>query len=138
MKARTRLCRASAEDYRSFYQKAPPEIDWAGFCAVRCGRIVAFGNVWLDAQGRAWCGVDQAAEVPPLMLHRGIRDFLAAMQQEGIPALYALCDERIPAATRWLARLGFAIDDTMAGVYMPEVDKTIPVWRRVLKDGVER
>jgi hypothetical protein len=136
MKARTRLRRASDNDYRAFYGREPPE-SWAGFCAERDGKVVAFGWVWIDRQARAWTGVDKVHEVPPLLLHHGIVDFFAALQQEGIPALYALCDERIPSATRWLTRLGFAIDGTMPQVYMPEVEKSLPVWKRVFGDGVE-
>jgi hypothetical protein len=135
MKAKTHLRRASDSDYRTFYSREPPE-GWAGFCAERDGTIVAFGWIYIDAQGRAWTGVDKVQEVPPLMLHRAIRNFFAAMQAEGIPALHALCDERLPAATRWLIRLGFAIDDTIPQVYMPMVDKFLPVWKRALS-GVE-
>jgi hypothetical protein len=138
MKGKTHLRRASPDDYRTFYGKPAPEIDWAGFCAIRDGEVIAFGNVWLDPEGRAWFGTDRASEVPPLMLHRAIRDFLAALQQEGIPALYALCDERIPAATRWLTRLGFAIDEAMPLMYMPTVESYLPVWRRNLNNGMER
>jgi hypothetical protein len=135
MKEKTRLLRASDNDYRAFYGREPPE-GWAGFCAERDGpegraTIVAFGWVWIDQQARAWTGVDKVHEVPPLLLHHGIRDFFVALQQEGIPALYALCDERIPNATRWLTRLGFVIDATMPQVYMPVVDKSLPVWKRV-------
>jgi hypothetical protein len=137
MKARTYLRRASADDYRAFYGKEPPE-GLVGFCAERDGAMVAYGYVWIDDCGRAWTGVDKACEVPPLMLHRAIADFLAALQQEGIPALYALCDERIPTATRWLTRLGFAVDDALPKVYMPLVEKTLPVWKRVFdNDGME-
>jgi hypothetical protein len=135
MKAKTHLRRANADDFRIFYSREPPA-GWAGFCAAQEGEIIAFGWVWIDRTGRAWTGVDHAHAVPPIMLHRAIARFFAAMQQEGIPALHALCDERIPAATRWLARLGFAIDDTIPQVYMPVVDKFLPVWKRALS-GVE-
>jgi hypothetical protein len=128
MKAKTHLRRASDSDYRAFYGREPPE-DWAGFCAIRDDELVAFGWVWIDEWGRAWTGVDKVHEVPPLMLHRGIRDFFAALQREGIPSLYALCDERIEPATRWLTRLGFAIDEAMPKVYMPTVESYLPVWR---------
>jgi hypothetical protein len=131
----TRLRRAGDSDFRIFYSREPPE-GWAGFCAECESELVAFGWVWIDQVGRAWAGVDRAAAVPPIMMHRAIARFFAAMQGEGIPALHALCDERIPTATRWLTRLGFAIDDTIPQVYMPMVDKFLPVWKRSLS-GVE-
>jgi hypothetical protein len=135
MKAKTHLHRASDDDYRAFYSREPPE-GLVGFVAERDNELVAFGWVWIDQTGRAWTGVDHAHAVPPIMLHRAIARFFAAMQQEGIPALHALCDDRIPTAVRWLTRLGFAIDDTIPQVYMPVVDKFLPVWKRALS-GVE-
>lgn len=131
MLVRTSLRRATDSDYRAFYGKAPPD-DWVGWIAERQGQLVAFGYIWIDHLARAWTGIDNAREVPPVMLHRAIADIYAAMRDEGIPVLHALCDERIPAATRWLARLGFAIDEDMPKMYMPVVDKFLPVWKRVL------
>jgi hypothetical protein len=144
MPARTSLRRASDSDYRAFYDKEPPA-DWVGWVAEQNGRLTAFAYVLIDPQARAWVGIDNARCVPPLMLHRMIRDVFAAMQQEGIPVLFALCDPRISAAGRWLARLGFSVEERHEGgalytpiVYMPTVDKHLAVWKRILGDGMER
>ena len=110
----TILRRASDDDYRALYGKEPPA-DWVGWVAERDGAVVAAAYVWVDQFARCWCGIDNARAMPLLMLHRMLRDVFAAMQQESIPALYCLCDERIPAASRWLFRLGFVVGQDYPG-----------------------
>jgi hypothetical protein len=132
---KTSLRRATDSDWRAFYGNEPPE-GWVGFCAECQDEITAFGYVWVDGFGRTWVGTDNARAVPLLMLHRAIAALFRALQEEGIDTLYALCDERIPKAAKWLTRMGFAIEYDIASVYLAEVDKCLPVWRRRL-GGVE-
>jgi hypothetical protein len=129
----TRIHQATTAEYIEFYHHEPLD-SLVGFCAKRDdGKIVAFAFCFLDPHGRVWVGIDNAAQVPPLMLHRKIREMLTALREEGVGEVFACCDERIARAAEWLRRLGFAIDASVAPVYMRQVDKEVPVWRRALR-----
>jgi hypothetical protein len=130
-KVKTYVRRATEADYETFYGRVAPE-RWIGFLAQNGDEVVAFGYGWVDQDARTWIGIDGADKVPPIALHRTLLGFLKAARAEGIPAIYALCDDRIPKAAAWLTWLGFAIDATQPQVYMPSVDRSLPVWCKAL------
>jgi hypothetical protein len=121
------LRRASDEDYRAFYGKEPP-LAWVGFAAVEGDAVVAFGFIYTDERGNTWGGVDEAARVPRVKLHRLTLEMLAALTEEGIEAVFATCDDRLARAAPWLERLGFAIDPSIQPVYVQGAER--PIWVR--------
>lgn len=117
---------ATADDLRSFYG-CEPSAEWcaappAGHVATRDGRDIAIGVVTLDRYGRVWGWFDMREPLPAVLVHRYARRLLAALRQDGIEALHAICDRRKPRAEAWLRRLGFHEDDEMTR------DPAYPVW----------
>lgn len=100
-----RLRPATAADFTA-RGRAVPEV-FLGFAAERDGEVVGYGLVVWDHEGRAWGAFDRFGDVPRFLMHRLARRVIAALREAGEPAIYAICDTRIPRAEEWLRRLGF-------------------------------
>jgi hypothetical protein len=89
------------------YVDVPPVRLW-GYAAEREGRVVAFGGLAFtpDAVVAFMQGHDQIPAFP-LAFHRAVTRGLREAKARGIPRIVALADAGVPAAERWLARLGF-------------------------------
>ena len=105
---------ATESDFRSFYDRDPPEL-WHAMCGDRDGTIVGMAGVVYGLDGVAMGFLD-ATERPSFALHRTAKKFLAVMKAVGETAIYTSCEDSIPRAEEWLIRLGFKLlPDTVEG-----------------------
>lgn len=126
--SRVATCLASADDFRRFFGREPPEI-WFGLMAIEGEEIVGMGIVRHDEYGRAWGSLTLRKRLLPLLMHRTALRVLAALSEAEEPCILTFCDTAIAGAEKWLQRLGF--------LPVPEltVDPNYPTWRRALADG---
>jgi len=97
---------AGDAEYTAFFGKPPPPI-WTGMCAIREGRVVAFGAVAWDLEGYLPRGCFDAKEkVSPFVMHKAALKMIDALRQAGEEVLYVGCEDR-PEAIKWVKRLGF-------------------------------
>jgi N-acetylglutamate synthase-like GNAT family acetyltransferase len=97
-------------DCDAFYNKAPPYRIKA-HTGLWNGEIVAIGGLGFEPGGKVVAFADLkeiSRQVQGgLVLHRMARRIIADAKAAGIRRLVAQMDENIPAAERWLKRLGF-------------------------------
>lgn len=110
---------ATEADFRSFYDRDPPEI-WHAMCGDRDGKIVGIAGVVYDDDGIA-IGFLDTHERPSFALHRAAKRFLAVMKAVGEKAIYTSCEDSVPRAEEWLIRLGFKL--------LPDVVDGQRLWR---------
>lgn len=98
---------ATDDDFRTFYEREPPEV-WHAMCGDRDGIIAGIAGVVYGEDGVA-IGFLDATERPSFALHRAAKRFLAVMKAVGEKAIYTSCEDSIPRAEEWLIRLGFKL-----------------------------
>jgi hypothetical protein len=95
----------------------PPEwcvVDPVGCAAERDGSVIAIGAVTWDKWGRCWAWYNSREQLPAVTMHRLAKAALNYLRKEGEPTVYAIANANVPGAARWLERLGFVRDETLA------------------------
>lgn len=88
------------------------------------GNIIGFGGVAYLKNGQvmAFTELTEKAKESPVSLHKAALKVIRDAQAEGIKEMVALADyERSLAAGKWLARLGFCLEE--------RAGKTMWVWK---------
>jgi hypothetical protein len=88
------------------------------------GNIIGFGGVAYLKNGQvmAFSELTEKAKESPVSLHKAALKVIRDAQAEGIKEMVALADyERSLAAGKWLARLGFVLEE--------RAGKTLWVWK---------
>jgi N-acetylglutamate synthase-like GNAT family acetyltransferase len=110
-------------DCLAFYKSEPPYRIKAN-TGLLDGEVVAIGGLGFLPDGRVMAFADltePAREIQGgLILHRFARRAIADAKASGVKRLIAQKDDSVPAAERWLKRLGFEpLDD----------DRMLWLWR---------
>lgn len=89
----------------------PPVRLW-GYAAEIDGEVVAFGGLaFMPDQVVAFMQGHEHIARFPVAFHRAVVRGLREAQGRGIGRIIAIADENVPAAARWLDRLGFVLRD---------------------------
>lgn len=91
----------------------PPVRLW-GYAAEHNGEVLAFGGLAFmpDYVVAFMQGHEHIARFP-LAFHRAVKRGLEEAKGRGITRIIAVADENVPAAARWLERLGFVLRDEL-------------------------
>lgn len=83
-----------------------------GYAAEIDGEVVAFGGLAFMPE-YAVAFVQGHEHIPkfPLAFHKAVKRGLQEAKDRGITRIIATADENVPAAERWLERLGFVRRD---------------------------
>lgn len=86
-----------------------PYARFRGVTAHLDGAPVAFGGLTYHPDGSVIAFFHGYDVVPrfPVAIHKAVKTGLAAARARGTTRVVALCDATVPAAERWLRRLGF-------------------------------
>lgn len=104
---------ASDEDWRSITSQPVPA-HWIGLAYEEQGTVLGLGGLYEAADGRWWATVAAKAK-RPVALRKAAREVLATAAAAEVP-VYALADERIEGAERFLRHIGFReTDETIEG-----------------------
>ena len=103
-----RLAPATPEDFAAIFG-APALWRIRGVTAHVDDVPAAIGGLTYAPDGAvmAFYAGREAVERFPVAIHRAVRTGLAEARARGVRRITTLCDARIAAAERWLARLGF-------------------------------
>lgn len=86
-----------------------PYARFRGVTAHLDGVPVAFGGLTYHPDGGVIAFLHGYDVVPrfPVAIHRAVKAGLAEARARGVTRIAAVCDDAVPAAPRWLRRLGF-------------------------------
>lgn len=107
--SRIRLRLATDDDIRRFARQDRPEwvVEWVAYAAEQDGEVVALGMILWDSHGLTWVMYNSRIKLSPFLMHRLAKKTLGHLREIGVTDLYTFCDDAIPGADKWLARLGF-------------------------------
>lgn len=90
-----------------------PYARFRGVTAHLDGAPVAFGGLSYHPDGSVIAFFHGYDVVPrfPVAIHKAVKAGIAAARARGVKRIVAVCDASVPAAGRWLARLGFVQSD---------------------------
>ena len=87
--------------------EVPPVRLW-GYAAELNGEVLAFGGLaFMPEYVVAFMQGHEHISRFPVAFHKAVKRGLREAKERGIPRIIALADENVPAAERWLERLGF-------------------------------
>jgi hypothetical protein len=102
---------ATSEDMTKLGATLPPwAVRWGGWVYPADGEPTAYGLVYWDASGRAFCFFD--GEAPAIVMHRVATRALCWLRMANASRILSACDQSRPRAAEWLRRLGFRPTET--------------------------
>lgn len=99
-----RLLPLSPADVEFWFGKVLP---FTGVGAWLGDEMVGIGGVGWDEAGTPWAVVDGPARLRPIEMSRWAQTVLRCVVASGEPWVYAMVDESIPGAARFLQHVGF-------------------------------
>ena len=105
-----------AEDIPLFFDEPLP---WRikGLTGFIDGEPVGIGGIAFPPEGGPWVfsSFKEEARAYPIEMHRAGLRLMKELRDQGVHSVRATVDEGIPAAERWLRRLGFKPTDRIDG-----------------------
>lgn len=96
-----------ADDWRLLEESDKPPYRVQGIAGEIDGRLVGIGGLGFTKTGvLVWTRLTEEARQHPVALHRAATRFLNAAKRHH-KMLFAFEQEDVPAAAKWLTRLGF-------------------------------
>lgn len=87
----------------------PPVRLW-GYSVLEGDEVLAFGGLaFMPDHVVAFVQGHEHISRFPLAFHKAVRRGLEEARNRGITRIIAMADEQVPAAERWLERLGFVL-----------------------------